>query len=139
MGGSEVIQDLGETFSDCGVGDWDGGGMDVEGDAAVLGGAVLGGWGGEGEVGREGGSDEVGCVDEVCLEGLRDSYTVRSGTKPEGADLMEGFSDRISKDPRRSSVLTPKPVTRTEISLGVGSGWEGLPTGVEWRGWMAGP
>ena len=74
----EVIQDLGETFSDCRVGDWDGGGMDVYGDAAVLGAgagagarAVLGGGGGEGEVGREGGSDEIRGVDEIRLEGLR--------------------------------------------------------------------
>lgn len=70
VGGGKVIQDLGETFSDCRVGDGDGGGMDVEGDAAVLG-AVLGGGSGEGEVGREGGRDEVRGVDEVGLEGLR--------------------------------------------------------------------
>lgn len=76
MGCGEVIQDLGETFSDCRVGDWDGGGMNVYGDAPVLGagagaGAILGRGGREGEVGREGGSDEVRGVDEVRLEGLR--------------------------------------------------------------------
>lgn len=66
----EVIQDLGETFSDCGIGDWDRGGVDVKGDAAVLG-AFLGGGRGEGEMRRERGCDEVRGVDEIRLEGLR--------------------------------------------------------------------
>lgn len=66
----EVIQNLGETFSDCGIDDWDGVGMDMKGDAAVSG-AVLGGGTGEREMGREGGRDEVRGVDEIRLEGLR--------------------------------------------------------------------
>lgn len=104
-----------ETFSNSRVGDWDGGGVNVERNTA-LGSAILGGGGREGEEGRKGGCDQIGRVDEIGLEGLEMVTPLVSGFR---IARDTGFSESGSKSIRMQITYT-KP--RYQHGYLVGSG-----------------